>query len=48
MSVSLVKITPATIVYVVGHNHAGYLPEGDVAVFATIDAARAHLAWEHR
>jgi hypothetical protein len=49
MSVSLVKvpaISPATIVYVAGHNTAGYSPDGEPAAFATIDAARSYLADE--
>lgn len=46
MSVSLVKISPATIVYTVGSNVPGYSPESDVAAFATIDDARSYLADE--
>lgn len=46
MTVSLVKITADTLVYVTGHNHAGYMPEGEVALHATIASARDTLAWE--
>lgn len=46
MSVSLVKITAASHVFTVGHNTAGYLPESDIAVFATLADARAYLADE--
>lgn len=47
MTVSLVKITPDTVVYTVGHNLGGYSPDPDhVMVAATIDDARAILAGE--
>jgi hypothetical protein len=47
MSVSLVKITPATVVYVVGYAYGPYMPDGDhLTVCTTIDAAREALAYE--
>jgi len=46
MTVTLVKVTPGTIVYTVGSNVPGYLPESDVAVFASIESARIYLADE--
>jgi hypothetical protein len=47
MSVTLVKITPATIVYVVGFAYGPYLPDSDsVTVCATVEAARMALADE--
>lgn len=46
MTVSLIKISPATVVYTVGANIPGYLPESDVAVFADVESARIYLADE--
>lgn len=45
MTVSLVKITPATTVYVVGYSYGPYSPDPDhVHAYATISAARSALA----
>lgn len=47
MTVSLVKITPDTIVYAVGFNMSGcFLPDSESHVCATLDAARSALADE--
>jgi len=47
MSVSLVKITPATVVYVVGYSYGPYSPDPDhVHAYATIASAREALADE--
>lgn len=49
MSVSLVKrprVTAASHVFTAGSNMAGYLPESDPAVFATLGDAVAYLATE--
>jgi hypothetical protein len=47
MSVSLVKISPTTVVYSAGHNTPGYSPDPEsIAYFATIEAARIYLADE--
>lgn len=45
MSVSLVKISPATIVYVVGYAYGPYMPDPDsLHVAVTIDDARSAMA----
>jgi len=47
MSVSLVKITPATIVYVVGYAYGPYSPDPEhLTVCADITSAREALAYE--